>query len=240
MPTPTRRNFEWNTVNTGVTRVGPRRHREINRREGPSPELVEEPSGSERLAQIGFAAPRKLEFLLLVVVEPNRLRTTVQVNDALPEAPVVSVTVTLVEKVPTTLGAPEMAPPVALMCSPVGRPVAEYVSVCPVAESVAWIWRFNDLFTLLDWLPGFVTVTLLADALTVQLNVAPPLAPVASRAVTDTELEPAEVGVPETRPLEALMESPEGSPVAPYVSVWPDWESTAWICRLTAVPVLDV
>jgi hypothetical protein len=79
-----------------------------------------------------------LEFLVLLVVVPNRLRT-VHVNDALPLAPVVSVAVTLVEKVPTTVGVPEMAPLVALMCSPVGSPEAEYVNVCPFAESVAWI-----------------------------------------------------------------------------------------------------
>jgi hypothetical protein len=78
-----------------------------------------------------------VEFLVLLVVVPNRLRI-VQVNDALPLAPVVSVAVTLVEKVPTTVGVPEMAP-LALMCSPVGSPEAEYVNVCPFAESVAWI-----------------------------------------------------------------------------------------------------
>jgi hypothetical protein len=79
-----------------------------------------------------------VEFLVLLVVVPNRLRT-VHVNDALPLAPVVSVAVTLVEKVPTTVGVPEMAPLVALMCSPVGSPEAEYVNFCPFAESVAWI-----------------------------------------------------------------------------------------------------
>ena len=79
-----------------------------------------------------------VEFLVLLVVVPNRLRI-VQVNDALPLAPVVSVAVTLVEKVPTAVGVPVMAPLVALMCSPVGSPEAEYVNVCPFAESVAWI-----------------------------------------------------------------------------------------------------
>jgi hypothetical protein len=59
----------------------------------------------------------------------------------------------------------------------------------------------------------------LVATLIVQLNVALPLAPVVSWAVTVTELEPLVVGVPETRPLPVLMESPAGSPVAPYVSV---------------------
>jgi hypothetical protein len=63
-----------------------------------------------------------------------------------------------------------------------------------------------------------VTVTLFVATLIVQLNVALPLAPVVSRAVTVTELEPLVVGVPETRPF-AVMESPAGSPVALYVSV---------------------
>jgi hypothetical protein len=118
-------------------------------------------------------------FFELVVVEPNRVRT-VQVNDALPEAPVVSVAVTFAEKVPTAVGVPEMVPLVALICSPVGSPVAEYVNVCPVAESVARIWRDTDLLTRLVWFPGFVTVTLLAATLIVQLNAVLPFALVAS------------------------------------------------------------
>jgi hypothetical protein len=79
-----------------------------------------------------------VEFLVLLVVVPNRLRT-VQVNDVLPVAPVVSRADTVVEKVPTAVGVPEMAPLVVLMCSPVGSAEAEYVNVCPFAESVAWI-----------------------------------------------------------------------------------------------------
>lgn len=101
--------------------------------------LAKNPARSERLAQIGLTEPRECGFWVLVVVEPNRLRTMVQVNDEFPEALVVSLAVTVVEKVPTTVGVPEMAPLEALMRSPVGRPVAEYVNVCPVAESVAWI-----------------------------------------------------------------------------------------------------
>jgi hypothetical protein len=64
-------------------------------------------------------------------------------------------------------------------------------------------------------LPGLVTVTLLVATLIVQLNVALPLAGEGSLAVTVTELEPLVVGVPETRPLAVLMESPAGNPVAP-------------------------
>ena len=51
-------------------------------------------------------------------------------------------------------------------------------------------------------------------ALIVQVNEADPLAPVVSLAVTVTLLLPAVVGVPEIRPVDALMDSPAGSPVA--------------------------
>jgi hypothetical protein len=48
----------------------------------------------------------------------------------------------------------------------------------------------------------------------VQLNVADPDAPVPSVAVTVTVDVPAVVGVPEISPVEELMDSPAGSPVA--------------------------
>src|SRR5580692_619692 len=95
-------------------------------------------TGRTRLREWMTPVARLLELLVPLVVEPNRLRT-VHVNDALPLAPVVSVAVTLAEYVPRTVGVPVMAPLVVLRCSPVGSPVAEYVNVCPVAESVAWI-----------------------------------------------------------------------------------------------------
>src|SRR5215471_11522816 len=75
---------------------------------------------------------------------------------------------------------------------------------------------------------------------TVQLNVAEPDAPVVSVAVTVTLPLVAVVGVPEISPVEELMDRPAGSPVAPYVSVCPDAESLARICRLTAVPTVEV
>ncbi len=46
------------------------------------------------------------------------------------------------------------------------------------------------------------------------MNVADPDAPVVSVAVTVTEYVPAVLGVPLMRPVEELMDSPEGSPVA--------------------------
>src|ERR1700733_12910175 len=51
-------------------------------------------------------------------------------------------------------------------------------------------------------------------AFTVQLNEAVPLAPVVSLAATVADDVPAVVGVPEMSPVEALIDSPAGSPVA--------------------------
>src|ERR1017187_5033213 len=66
-----------------------------------------------------------------------------------------------------------------------------------------------------------------------------PAAPVVWVAVTVTLEVAAVPGVPEIRP-EELMDSPAGSPVAVSVRVWPDAESVALICRLTAVPTVEV
>ena len=72
-----------------------------------------------------------------------------------------------------------------------------------------------------------------------QLKEAEPCAPVVSVAVTVTLEVPAVVGVPEIRP-EELIDRPAGSPLAVKVSVWPDAESVAPTCRLTAVPTVPV
>ena len=50
---------------------------------------------------------------------------TVQVNDAEPEAPVVSVAVTVTVEVPVAVGVPEISRVLALMDSPAGSPVAQ-------------------------------------------------------------------------------------------------------------------
>jgi hypothetical protein len=57
-----------------------------------------------------------------------------------------------------------------------------------------------------------VTVTDMTE--TIQLNVADPDAPVVSWAVSVTVKVPAVVVVPEIRPVEGLIDSPSGSPVA--------------------------
>src|SRR5579862_3047705 len=145
---------------------------------------------------------------------PDPLALTVQLNVAEPDAPVVSFAVTVALPVPVAVAVPEIRPE-ELMDSPAGSPVALNVSVCPDAESVAWICRLTAIPTVQDWAPGLVTVTVLAPAaFTVQLNVAEPDAPVVSLAVTVTVEVPAVVGVPEISPDEELTDSPAGSPVA--------------------------
>jgi len=61
----------------------------------------------------------------------------------------------------------------------------------------------------------------------VQANVAEPLAVDVSVAVTTAVEEPVVVGVPETIPVEASMDRPEGRPMADQVRVWPTAESLA-------------
>jgi hypothetical protein len=57
-------------------------------------------------------------------VQPPLLGLTVQVNVAEPDAPVVSVAVTVTLEVPAVVGVPEISPVEELTDSPAGRPVA--------------------------------------------------------------------------------------------------------------------
>jgi hypothetical protein len=69
--------------------------------------------------------------------------------------------------------------------------------------------------TLVDWAPGLVTVTVFpVGGVTVQVKEALPDAPVPSVAVTVTLEFPVAVGVPEISPVEELIDSPAGRPVA--------------------------
>jgi hypothetical protein len=116
------------------------------------------------------------------------------------------------------------------------------VSVWPDWESDAWICKLTAEPVVEVWLPGLVTVTVLPpDALTVQLKVVLPAAPVASVAVTLTDwFSTAAVGVPEIKPA-VETDNPAGNPVALNVNVWPLAESVAPICKgLMAVPCVDV
>src|SRR5581483_444668 len=103
-------------------------------------------------------------------VHPVAWLFTVQPNEALPDAPVPSVTVTTTEDVPAVVGVPEINPDEALIDSPAGNPVALYVSVWPDAESVAETCRLAAVPTVEVWLPGFVTVTVLPPPLPVPAN----------------------------------------------------------------------
>src|SRR5215471_7180314 len=117
--------------------------------------------------------------------------------------------------------------------------------VLKTLSSVLWMlefpWLGSKMETFGPKLGVFEPLVQPVPALfTVQLNVAEPDAPVVSVAVTVTLPLVAVVGVPEISPVEELMDRPAGSPVAPYVSVCPDAESLARICRLTAVPTVEV
>jgi hypothetical protein len=84
-----------------------------------------------------------------------------------------------------------------------------------------------------DWAPWPATVTMLAIA---HENVAEPEKPAPSVAAIVTVEVPAVVGVPVIDPVEPLIDSPAGSPVALQVNVAPDWLSVAEEVRV----VMDV
>jgi hypothetical protein len=92
-------------------------------------------------------------------VHPPPPLLIVQVNEAEPDAPVVSLAETVTLLVPAVVGVPEISPVEELIDSPAGRPVAEYVSVCPDAESDAETCKLAAVPTVPVRLPGFVTVT---------------------------------------------------------------------------------
>ena len=80
---------------------------------------------------------------------------------------------------------------------------------------MARIWTDTAVPTVEVWLPGLVTVTVLpVPPLMFQANAAEPDAPVVSLTVTVTLALTAAVGVPEITPVEALIDSPAGRPVA--------------------------
>src|SRR5689334_5288760 len=94
-------------------------------------------------------------------VQPPPAVVTFQVKDVEPLALVVSLAVTVTLEDPAVVGVPEIRPVEELMDRPAGRPVALYVNVWPLSESVAWIWSEAAVLTCVDWLPGLVTETVL-------------------------------------------------------------------------------
>jgi len=161
----------------------------------------------------------------------------VQVKVTEPDAPEVSVALTVTDAVPAAVGLPVMSPVLEAMARPAGRPVDVQVSVWPLAESVPLICRLTEVASVVDWLPGLVTVTVLD---TFHVNVVVPLAPEVSVAVRVTAHEQAAVGVPDMVPVVAPIVRPAGSPVADQVKVWLDWESVARAVTLvTALPDVE-
>src|ERR1700677_56911 len=137
----------------------------------------------------------------------------VQLNEALPVEPALSVAVTVGVYEPAVVGVPVMAPVEELIESPVGSPVADHeVMVATDDESVAESDRpLMAEPDRSDWLPGLVTVTVLVIT---QVKETWPEKPLLSVTVTTTASEPPVVGVPEIVPVPELIDSPAGSPVA--------------------------
>jgi len=84
-------------------------------------------------------------------VPPPLLVPTLQVKEVDPDAPVVSLTVTVTLDVAAVDGVPEIRPVEELIDRPAGRPVAEYDRVWPDAESEAWICSEAAVPTVPDW-----------------------------------------------------------------------------------------
>ena len=126
----------------------------------------------------------------------------------------VAVTVTLL--VPAVVGVPEIAPVDELMLTPAGRPVADHVTVPLAPEAVNDTLTGEPTFTATAELDG-VIVNDTGD--TVMVTVAVAVLPAASFAVTVTLDVPTAVGVPEIAPVDELMLTPAGRPVADHVTV---------------------
>ncbi len=156
-------------------------------------------------------------FDLLPGLVTDTAPVTVQANEVEPanEAPSVAVMVT--EHAHEDVGVPVMDPVEELIESPAGRPTALQVSVAPTWESLPLLVRvaIADPVTL-DWADFAVTTTVLV---VVQVKEALACADELSVAVRTTEAAPGVVGVPVTAPVEELIVSPAGRPVALQVSV---------------------
>ena len=163
-----------------------------------------------------MAEPETFDWLpgLVTVMLP----VTVQVKDAEPAKVGVelSVAVTVTEQVQLVVGVPVMAPVAELMARPAGRPVADQVKVRPDWVSVADGLSVEIAVpTEADLDPGLVTVTVLV---TVQVKAEAEVDEAAGVALSvreiTTEHVQGVVGVPLMTPVEALMVSPAGRPVA--------------------------
>ena len=132
---------------------------------------------------------------------------------------------------------PVIEPVEVLIDRPAGRPVADQVRVAPDWESVAELaTAVMAVPVTADLLPGLATATVLV---TVQVNeVGAEVARTVGGLDGDRARARRVVGVPVIAPVEVLIDSPAGRPVADQVRVAPDWESVAeLVTAVMAVPV---
>lgn len=125
-----------------------------------------------------------------------------------------SLTVTFAVVAPATVGVPEITPLAALIVRPAGSPVALHVydGVPPVAATVA---EYAVLITpseravVVIERPGAITSVIRFVAHWGGL--------LESQTVRSTVADPADAGVPEITPLDALITSADGRPAADHV-----------------------
>ena len=172
------------------------------------------------------------------VTVPAAETLRVKVAEGVAAGLLISLTLTVTEELPAAGGVPEMPPDALLMVSPDGNRVADqvYGALPPVADAVAAGLLVSLTRTVTEELPTADGVPEMApDPL---LMVSPDGNPVADQVygalpiadavawvglvesvtVIVTELDPADVGVPDIWPL-LLMLKPEGRPLADQVYV---------------------
>jgi hypothetical protein len=181
--------------------------------------------------RVPLQEPRRAVALKLVVVESsfktspkeygpkvgpglNAVIVSVSVSVSLP---VEFVAVREGEDAPAVVGVPVMAPVEALMESPAGSPVADQLVMVPVAEGV----KENACPTVpLADCPGEMTGGGWIAEVIVKASDCVSL-PAEFVAVRDGEDEPAVVGVPEIKPVEALIANPAGRLLAAQFVIVP-------------------
>src|SRR6266498_3086381 len=191
------------------------------------------PAGSEPLASVNVAVPCAplcvkvslnaastvpVAFTGFVTVMVWQLMTRLYVG-LTPVQPLLSVTRTVMEKLPLTVGVPERTPAVDSVRPAGSEPLLSENVAVPCAPLCEKFW-LNGASTVPVVVAGFVTVMVWQAML--RLYVAPsPKQPLVSVARTTIGKLPLTVGVPERRPLEGFRVRPAGSvPLArEYVTV---------------------
>ena len=198
----------------------------------PVEALMDSPVGRAEAAHAVMEAPdelvdatglKEMTPLVTLVLEPGLVTVMapetfqVKVADPAKVGVELSVAVMVTEHAHEDVGVPVTDPVEELMASPVGRPLWVQVRVRPVWVSVAE-FASEEMAepTAEDCPPGLVTTTVLV---VVQVKEALACADELSVAVRTTEAAPGVVGVPVTAPVEELIVSPAGRPVALQVSV---------------------